>query len=86
MRGEGSFNWLRRLFSLFYQLVCTVRQLDLLLLSRWHTRQVGQEHVVYYEEDNYTETDVISKSSSHQKHNKWRLLLLLLPLIFLAGK
>ncbi|KAJ4444393.1 hypothetical protein ANN_06185 [Periplaneta americana] len=85
MKGEGSPNWLWRLFNWFYQLVCTVMQLDLLLLSSWHTSQVTQEHELYYEDDDYVETDAMSKSFSSRKRNTWRLLLLLLPLLFLAG-
>jgi hypothetical protein len=59
--------------------------LDTLLLSRWHTTQIEQEHEIYYD-DYYTEKDAITKSLSPHKRNTWRLLLLLLPLIFLAGK
>lgn len=60
--------------------------LDTLLLSSWRTTRVEQEHELFYEQDDYTETDAVSKSFSSHKRNTWRLFLLLLPLIFLAGK
>jgi heme A synthase len=83
---EGSFSWLQKLFVWVHRLVSSVMQLDTLLLSSWHTTQKEQEHGAYYEEDDYMEVDVSSKPVASQKRNTWRLLLLLLPLIFLAGK
>jgi hypothetical protein len=82
---EGSSSWLQRLFTWVHQLVSSVMRLDTLLLSRWHTTQVEQEHEMYYD-DCYTETGAITRSLSSHKRTTWRLLLLLLPLIFLAGK
>jgi hypothetical protein len=60
-------------------------QLDTLLLSSWHTTRQEEEHGAYHEKDYYMEVDVSPRSLSSQKHNTW-LLLLLLPLIFLAGR
>jgi hypothetical protein len=82
---EGSFSWLRRIFTWVHQLVSSVIWLDTLLLSHWHTTQVERKHEIYYD-DYYAERDDITKSLPSQKRNTWRLLLLLLPLIFLAGK
>lgn len=86
VRSEGSSSWLLRAFSWAYQLFLSIMHLDTLLLSRWHTTRVEQEHDLFYEQDGYTETDAISRSFSSRKRNTWRLFLLLLPLIFLAGK
>ena len=82
---EGSSSWLQKLFNWVYRLVSSVMQLDTLLLSKWHTSQREHEHGAYFEKDGYMEVDVSSKSLSSRKHNT-RLLLLLLPLIFVAGK
>jgi len=60
-------------------------QLDTLLLSKWHTSEKEHVHGAYYEKDDYMEVDASPISLSSRKHNT-RLLLLLLPLIFLAGK
>ncbi|KAJ9600039.1 hypothetical protein L9F63_009656, partial [Diploptera punctata] len=56
------FNWLWKIFSWFYKVVCSVMHLDLLLLS-----------------------NSTSKLTSTHKPKLWRLLLLLLPLLFLTG-
>jgi hypothetical protein len=82
---EGRSSWLQRLFTWVHHLVSSVMMLDTLLLSRWHTTQIEQEHEIYYD-DYYTEKETITKSLFPHKRNAWRLLLLLLPLIFLAGK
>ncbi|KDR24279.1 uncharacterized protein LOC110827610 isoform X2 [Zootermopsis nevadensis] len=85
VRGEGSSSWLPRTFSWAYQLFLSIMHLDTLLLSSWRTTRVEQEHELFYEQDDSTETDAVSKSFSSHKRNTWRLFLLLLPLIFLAG-
>ncbi|XP_023723329.1 uncharacterized protein LOC111873126 isoform X3 [Cryptotermes secundus] len=81
---EGRSSWLQRLFTWVHHMVSSVMLLDTLLLSRWRTTQIEQEHEIYYD-DYYTEKDAVTKSLSSHKRNTWRLLLLLLPLIFLAG-
>jgi hypothetical protein len=82
---EGSSSWLQKLFIWIHQLVSSVMRWDTLLLSRWHTSRKEQEMGTYYEEDDYMEVDGSSMLMSSQKRNTW-LLLVLLPLIFLAGK
>lgn len=82
---EGSSSWLQKLFIWIHRLVSSVMQLDTLLLSRLHTSRKEQELETYCEEDDYMEVDGWSRLMSPQKRNTW-LLLLLLPLIFLAGK
>jgi len=82
---EGSSGWLQKLFIWVHRLVSSIMQLDTLLLSKWHTSQKEREHGAYFEKDDYMEVDVSSKLLSTRKQ-KTRLLLLLLPLIFLAGK
>jgi hypothetical protein len=82
---EGSSSWLQKLFIWVHRLVSSVMRLDTLLLSKWHTSQKEHVHGAYFEKDDYMEVDVSSKSLSSRKDNA-RLLLLLLPLIFLAGK
>jgi hypothetical protein len=82
---EGSSSWLQKLFIWVHQLVSSVMQLDTLLLSKFHTSQKEHEHGAYFEKDDYMEVAGSSKLLSSRKHNT-RLFLLLLPLIFLAGK
>jgi hypothetical protein len=82
---DGRSSWLQGLFTWVHHLVSSVMLLDTWLLSRWHTTQIEQEHEIY-NDYYYMEKDSITKSLSPHKHNTWRLLLLLLPLIFLAGK
>ena len=80
MRSEGG-SWLRKLFSWCYKVVGYVMHLDLLFLSRWHSTQIDHE-----QEEDYTETDNMLKVTETRKPKLWRLFLLLLPLLFLAGK
>ncbi|PSN30516.1 hypothetical protein C0J52_17659 [Blattella germanica] len=81
---DGGPNLLKRLFSWCYRVGCSVMQLDLMLLSSCHSTQIDQENEMYYE-DEFAETETMSKTASPHKHRSWRLLLLLLPLLFLAG-